>query len=74
MDYTERNALADAIEERAELVYPRNVFIEPTEEQFAEINALLQRERGHQLDGIAAECYRRAYASVALFVREYDDA
>lgn len=60
---------ADAIEARAEEVYPRDVFIPPTKDDFAAINALLQRERGHQLDGVAAECCRRAYASVAAQIR-----
>ena len=62
--------LADLIEARAEEVYPRDVFVPPTSDDLAEVNALLQRERGHQLDGIAAECYRRAYASIATQIRD----
>mgnify|MGYP001146256919 CR=1 FL=1 len=62
--------VADFIAERGEAIYPRDVFLPPSKEDLYEVNALLERERGHQLDGIAAECMRRAYAAAAALVRE----
>lgn len=64
---------AALVDERADEIYPRDVFLPPSPQDFAAINALLQRERGHQLDGIAAECMRRAYAGAARQLRERAD-
>lgn len=55
-------------------VYPEDVFIPPTRRTLHEVNQLLQRERGHMLDGIAAECYRRAIRLCAHRLRELADA
>lgn len=67
----------DAVREAADMLagfgeetYARDVFVPPTSEQYAEINALLKRERGHQLEAIAADCMRRAYATAARLLRE----
>ena len=57
--------LAAAIVNRADVVYPRDIFIPPSSEQYAEINALLKRERGHMLDGVGADIMRRAHLSIA---------
>jgi hypothetical protein len=62
--------VADFVAAQVEAIYPRDVFIPPTRETLDEVNALLKRERGHQLDGIAAECMRRAYASAAHLIRQ----
>ena len=64
---------ATFIEDVRDEVYPRDVFIPPTKQQFAEINALLKRERGHQLDGVAAECYRRALTLATVELRRWAD-
>lgn len=58
-------AAAERLAEVPDEVYPTDIFKLPTTEDFAEINALLQRERGHQLDGVAAYCMRHAYATAA---------
>lgn len=69
-DEVDLERLAACIEHRAAVVYAPDIFIKPTTEQYAEINALLKRERGHQLDGIAADVMRRAHAAIAAEIRE----
>ena len=62
--------VADYVAEQGEELYPRDVFPPPSRQTWAAVNDLLRRERGHQLDGIAAECMRRAYAGAARRIRE----
>ena len=64
---------ADALAEFAVETYPEDVFLGPGEDDYAAINALLLRERGHQLDGVAADCYRRALALAGRLLRERAD-
>jgi hypothetical protein len=65
-----REQIAQAVEARAVEVYPTDVFIQPTSEQYREINALLKRERGHMLDAISADVTRRAHAAIAQELRD----
>lgn len=70
-------ALRDAaagLEEFAEETYARDIFIKPSSQDYVEINALLKRERGHMLDGVSADCYRRALAVGAHELRARADA
>ena len=64
---------ADALAEFAGETYPADVFLKPSEGDYAAINALLNRERGHQLDGVSADCYRRALALAGRLLRERAD-
>ena len=64
---------ADAVAEFAGETYPADVFLKPSEGDYDAINALLSRERGHQLDGVAADCYRRALALAGRLLRERAD-
>lgn len=64
---------AALLDEFARATYPTDVFLPPSGEDLAAVNALLKRERGHQLDGIAAECYRRAIALCAKRLRDEAD-
>lgn len=64
---------ADFLEKFGAETYPTDLFIRPTTEQYAQINALLKRERGHQLDGVAADCMRHAYRVAAHLLRERAD-
>ncbi len=75
-----RQAQAEALREAAAIIetfsaetYPADVFVPPSREAYAEINALLKRERGHYLDAVAADCYRRALANAARVLREVAD-
>jgi hypothetical protein len=70
-DGTPFREAAELIEQARDSRYPTDIFISPTSKQYAEINALLKRERGHQLDGIAADCMRRAYTAAANLLRDY---
>lgn len=68
-----RDALLSAANEMdafADMAYSPDIFVRPTEQDYAKINALLQRERGHQLDGVAADCYSRAIKVQAARLRE----
>lgn len=60
---------AEAVRTFAADTYPEDIFRAPSVEDYREINALLSRERGHMLDGVAADCYRRA---LAIGARELD--
>lgn len=64
---------ADALAEFAVETYPEDVFLGPGEDDYAAINALLLRERGHQLDGVSADCYRRALALAGRLLRDRAD-
>lgn len=64
---------ADALVEFAGETYPTDVFLKPSRADYDAINALLNRERGHQLDGVAADCYRRALALAGRLLRERAD-
>ena len=66
-------AIADDIDASAEAIYPKGIWPEPSAADYAEINALLQRERGHMLDAIAADCMRRAIHATARTVRAAAD-
>lgn len=72
-DGTPFREAAELLGQTRDEVYPADVFIPPTHQQYAEINALLKRERGHQLDGIAADIMRRAYSTAARVLREHAD-
>lgn len=61
---------ADEMDAFADMAYSPEIFVRPTEQDYAKINALLQRERGHQLDGVAADCYSRAIKVQAARLRE----
>ena len=61
---------ADEAEEFATETYALDIFRKPSPEDYAAINALLDRERGHKLDGVAADCYRRAIGLTAKRLRE----
>ena len=61
--------VAGVIVARAAQVYPPDVFVPPTGAQYAEINALLKRERGHMLDGITGDVMRRAHAGIVHEIR-----
>lgn len=58
-------AAAAHLLEQADRIYPTDVFLPPTAQDYEEINSLLKRERGHQLDGVAADVTRRAYTVAA---------
>lgn len=62
----EINALADA-------AYGEDLFERPSKQDYAEINALLQRERGHQLDRVSADVMHRALSMVAEFMRNAEN-
>lgn len=61
---------ADDLVAFAEDMYSPVLFRRPSSDDYAEVNALLQRERGHMLDGIAADCYQRAINVQAGRLRE----
>ena len=61
---------ADALATFAGETYPEDVFLKPSRADYDAINALLNRERGHQLDGVAADCYRRALALAGRLLRD----
>ena len=63
-------SIATAIAARASQVYPPDIFVSPTSVQYDEINALLKRERGHMLDGIAGDVMRRAHAGIVHEIRD----
>jgi hypothetical protein len=66
-------ALRDAADEAdrfADETYPDDIFRRPTSDDYAAINALLLRELGHQLDGVAADCMHRAIRVQAGQLRE----
>jgi hypothetical protein len=72
-DGTPFREAAELLERARDDYYPTDVFIPPTSEQYAEVNALLKRERGHQLDGIAADILRHGYSTAARILREHAD-
>ena len=61
---------ADEAEEFATETYALDIFRKPTTADYKAINGLLLRERGHELDGVAADCYRRAIGLTAKRLRE----
>lgn len=66
---------ADDAERFADETYSPRIFRRPTKQDYAAINDLLQRERGHMLDGVAADCYSRAIhvQAARLRVRAADE-
>ena len=67
-----RGEVAAELDQRADEVYPEDIFPKPSSDYYAEVNALLKRERGHQLDRIAADCYRRALRGAASAIRDHE--
>jgi hypothetical protein len=61
---------ADDMDEFRREVYGEHLFRRPTTEDYAAINALLQRVRGHGTDGIGADCYDRAIKVQAERLRD----
>ncbi len=66
----ELEAAADDMDTFRAEVYGGQMFRRPTSEDYAAINALLQRERGHGTDGIGADCYDRAIKVQAEMLRD----
>lgn len=67
-----RAEVAAELDQRADEVYPEDIFPKPSSDYYAEVNALLKRELGHQLDRIAADCYRRALRGAASAIRDHE--
>jgi len=66
-------AMAERIDASATEIYPEDIWPTPTSADYDEINALLKRERGHQLDPVAADCMRRAFHVIARMLRDTAD-
>lgn len=62
---------ADEMDAFADMTYSADIFVRPTDKDYAAINALLHRERGHKLDGVAADCYSRAIHVQAARLRDH---
>jgi len=77
---SEKHARAEALREAADAamlfaatVYAPDIFPRPTSAEYAEINKVLLDAFGHQLDGVAADCYSRAITVQARLLRERAD-
>lgn len=70
--YTQRirDTIADGMDRFAEEAYGEHLFQRPTKEDYAAINDLLKRERGHQLDCVSADVMSRAIKGRAQALRD----